>query len=69
MNYDAQAAVADWNREVDAEMARLIRSGTPPFQAAGEAQRIVSDRRRYARKFTDTDKQQAIEALRQAGAL
>lgn len=37
-----------WDIEVDAEMARLIEEGVPPFDAAGRARDIVSRRRRKA---------------------
>ena len=41
----AQRAVDEWNREVDAEMARLIERGVPPWKAATKAQETVQQRR------------------------
>ena len=66
MSDDIRPAVEDLQREFDDERACLIRNGMPHFRASGEAQRIVSDRRRYARRMTDEDKRQAIDAVRQA---
>lgn len=63
MSNATRAATDDWNREVDVETANLIRGGTPPWQAAGEAQRIVADRRRYARRLDDKDKAEALAAI------
>ncbi len=45
MDIDVERAVREWDSEVDAEMVRLIKSGTPPFEAAGKARDIVSRRR------------------------
>jgi hypothetical protein len=35
-----------WNEETDVEAARLVREGTPPWQAMQQAVEIVSLRRR-----------------------
>lgn len=37
-----------WEAEVDAEAARLVREGTPPFDAIEQARQIVIARRRRA---------------------
>lgn len=46
LGYAEQEALAAWDREVGAEMVRLIESGTPPYDAASQARDIVSNRRR-----------------------
>lgn len=49
MNYAVREALAQWDREVDAEMVKLIERGVPPFDAASRARDIVSARRSEAR--------------------
>jgi hypothetical protein len=39
-------AVRSWDVEVEAEAERLIREGTPPYDAIEKAKQIVSIRRR-----------------------
>lgn len=46
MNRALQEAMDEWDAEVGREAARLIREGTPPFQATDEAVNIVQRRRR-----------------------
>ena len=46
MNYFLQKALADWHSEVDIEMAKLIESGVPPFDAATKAASNIMARRR-----------------------
>ena len=46
MNRELQAAIERWEAEVGREAARLIREGTPPFQATEEARNIIQRRRR-----------------------
>jgi len=42
--------------EVDREAAKLVREGTPPWKALGEATRIVTARRQYgARNENETN--------------
>lgn len=43
-----ESASRDWAREVDAESARLIERGVPPYDAIEQARRIVSRRRARA---------------------
>ncbi len=38
--------IRDWKAEVDSEMARLIRLGVPPYDAAIQARQRVSAKRR-----------------------
>jgi hypothetical protein len=57
-------AVRKWNIEVDAEAARLIESGTPPWTAVGVAVRNVSDQRRRS----NLDFAKMTEALRGVAA-
>lgn len=45
IDYATKDAIRAWDSEVNAEMRRLIESGTPPFAAITKAQRIVSERR------------------------
>jgi hypothetical protein len=40
--------VAEWQKEVDAEAARLVREGTPPGDAMKQAESIVKLRRQAA---------------------
>ncbi len=42
----------EWNREVDAEAARLVEEGTPPYEAVKRATEAVSRRRRQQRDKT-----------------
>lgn len=51
MNYDLERATREWEREVGEEAAKLIREGTPPFDAAIRARDTVSRRRRQATRF------------------
>ena len=44
-----------WNTEVDTEAARLVRGGTPPYEAARQAASVVSLRRRIARDAEQAD--------------
>jgi len=46
MNRELREAIDQWEAEVGHEAARLIREGTPPFQATEEARNIVQRRRR-----------------------
>lgn len=45
MNIELQRAEREWKQEADAEAARLIREGVPPFEARMRAESIVSMRR------------------------
>ena len=45
MDRIAQQALDSWNREVGAEMARLIERGVPPFDASKRATDVVARRR------------------------
>lgn len=45
MNSEFERARKEWDDEVGSEAARLVREGTPPFDAAERALHIVSDRR------------------------
>lgn len=45
MSFELEQAKRNWNREVDAETARLIDEGVPPHKAATRAESIVSMRR------------------------
>jgi hypothetical protein len=47
-NWKLREAAEEWDREVEEEAIRLIREGTPPFQATLEATEIVTRRRRSA---------------------
>lgn len=48
MNGDFDLERRKWNAEVDAEAARLVRKGVPPFDAIEKAREIVSRRRKDA---------------------
>jgi len=59
MNRELQAAIEQWEAEVGREAARLIREGTPPFQANEEALNIVQ-RRRRAKAIADQTTQHPL---------
>lgn len=44
-----------WDIEVDSVAAELVEQGVPPWDAAEQARRIVSQRRRMKRKPMDLD--------------
>jgi len=46
MDYETQRVIREWNMDVNEVMRDLIREGTPPFDAAGQARDIISRRRR-----------------------
>jgi hypothetical protein len=48
MNRRLEEAIADWDREVEAEAVKLIKSGTPPFDAMERARKTVERRRQQA---------------------
>lgn len=49
--HTTQQVIDKWQADVDAEMCRLIESGVPPMDAAGQARRNVTARRqRLARE-------------------
>jgi len=48
MSEDLKDAIRKWDSAVDAEAAKLIRSGTPPYVAVEEAVRRVTEQRRGA---------------------
>lgn len=43
-------AARRWDNEVDAEAARLVEEGIPPFEAMRRATEIVSQRRKHKGK-------------------
>jgi hypothetical protein len=45
MHYKTRDAIREWDLDVDLETARLIREGTPPYDAVEQAKKIVSRRR------------------------
>jgi hypothetical protein len=45
MSTYTQKAIREWDGEVDAEVARLIRAGVPPYQAARQAVENISAKR------------------------
>lgn len=45
-NRELREVIDEWEREVEAEMVRLIRQGTPPYDAGVRARNIVTERRR-----------------------
>jgi hypothetical protein len=46
MMRNTQAAIREWEIEVDQEAAQLVEQGTPPWEAVSRASIIVGDRRR-----------------------
>lgn len=50
---DFARAKRDWDVEVDAEAARLIRIGYPPWDAVEQAVKNISKRRRECRGIGD----------------
>lgn len=55
MNYKLRGAIDEWNDEVEEEAAKLIRFGTPPFDAMDQARNIVSTRRKQTIATTPRD--------------
>jgi hypothetical protein len=45
MNSEVQREIRRWDNEVDAEAAKLIRRGVPPYQAVEQAVKNISQRR------------------------
>lgn len=48
LSYEVLSAMKEWDIEVSAETARLIRSGVPPYDAPAKAVEIVTERRKRA---------------------
>lgn len=48
LSHEVLASMREWDIEVSAETARLIRSGTHPYEAPAKAVEIVSQRRKRA---------------------
>lgn len=48
MNYRVKQAIESWDSEVDSEFVRLIESGVPPYAAAEQVGKNVSNRRKVA---------------------
>lgn len=44
LDLDTVKVINDWDKEVNAEMRRLILEGVPPYYAANRARQIVSIR-------------------------
>ena len=64
MGPQEKAATEEWEREVDAKAALLIRNGTNPRDARAEAHRIVADRRKHARRLDGDDLKAVLAAMR-----
>jgi hypothetical protein len=54
-NFDLEQAIREWDSEVSRETARLIRRGTPPYDAIEKAKKIVTERRREAGSATERE--------------
>lgn len=57
ISWTLKNAIGDWDAEVQTETVRLIEEGTPPYDAADEAMKIVSARRKakaHQRKRVET---------------
>ena len=52
MRWDFDSERRAWNSEVDAEAARLIRAGVPPYDAVQRARDIVSESRKRKAQLT-----------------